>query len=73
MLLCSLSNDISTDNIRVVSGLGVKDAAIAAVIWSITIPQTYNHRGFSAYFASAALLLCIIVLNEKSDSRRTKQ
>lgn len=45
MLLCSLSNDISTDNIRVVYGLVVKGAEIGAVIWIITIPQTYNHRG----------------------------
>ena len=45
MLLCSLSNDISTDNIRVVYGLGVKGAEIGAVIWIITIPQTCNHRG----------------------------
>ena len=45
MLLCSLSNDISTDNIRVVYGLGVKGAEIGAVIWIITIPQTYNHKG----------------------------
>ncbi len=45
MLLCSLSNDMSTDNIRVVYGLGVKGAAIAAVIWIITIPQTYNLSG----------------------------
>ena len=36
---------MSTDNIRVVYGLVVKGAEIGAVIWIITIPQTYNHRG----------------------------